>query len=257
MSPNSASRAEKLGYTNVKVYHDGIPVWTKQNYLVISPKSLKEGWMDKDMPNVLVDVRSAKEAVQGFIKGAVTLPAAEVAANLAKFPPKEKKPPIIIYDRNGGDEAKAAAKTLVAAGYPMVDVLTGGFEAWKAASYPVETGTMASAMTYVPKPRPGEIATDEFKKIALEGRADSVILDVRNRDEAAAGMIKGAINVPDEEVLDRLAELPKDKLIIAHCNTGVRAEMTYNKLKDKGYNVKYLNATVSIAKDGSFTIDTL
>jgi rhodanese-related sulfurtransferase len=166
MSPNSASRAEKLGYTNVKVYHDGVPVWTKQHHLVISPRSLKEGWMDKGMPAVLIDVRSLAEAEQGFIKGAVTLPAAEVATNLDKFPPKAKKPPIILYDRNGSDDAKTAARALVAAGYPVVDVLTGGFEAWKAASYPVESGALATTIVYVPKPRQGEMSAEEFRKIA-------------------------------------------------------------------------------------------
>ena len=57
-------------------------------------------------------------------------------------------------------------------------------------------------------------------------------------------MIKGAKVIPDVEILDRLAEIPKDKQIIAYCNTGVQAEMAYHKLKEKGYNVKFLNANV-------------
>src|SRR5512147_1244203 len=116
MSPNSASRAEKLGYTNVKVYHDGIPVWTKRNFTVVNAKQLKEGWIEKDMPHVLVDVRPAADAEKGFIKGAVTMPAADVVKNIGKFPPKEKKPPIIIYDQSSGNDAVSTAKTLVAAG---------------------------------------------------------------------------------------------------------------------------------------------
>lgn len=255
MSPNSAGRAEKLGYTNVKVYHDGIPVWTKKNFTVLNAKQLKEGWIEKDMPHVLVDVRPAAEAERGFIKGAVTMPASEVAKNVDKFPPKGKKPPIMIYDQNGGDDAKAAAKALVAAGYPMVNVMIGGFDAWKAADGGAESGKLATAMVFVPKPRPGSIAIDEFQKIAKERPADTLVLDVRNRDEGSAGMIKGALLVPDEEVLDRLADIPKDKLIVVHCSTGVRAEMAYHKLKEKGYNVKFLNAKIDIDKDGNFTID--
>ena len=64
-----------------------------------------------------------------------------------------------------------------------------------------------------------------------------LILDVRNADEANAGMIKGAMLIPDEELASRIAELPKDKRIITHCSTGVRAEMAYHKLKQAGYNV--------------------
>jgi rhodanese-related sulfurtransferase len=254
MSPNSASKAEQLGYTNVKVYHDGIPEWAKKNYLVISPQFLKEAWIDKDIPHVLVDVRSEKAAKKGFVKGAVTMPAAKVAKNIDKFPSKDKNPPIIIYDEKDGKDARKAAKALIEAGY-TVDILSGGFEAWRAAGYPVEGGQLATAITYVPKPRPGEIPFEDFKKIASNTPADTLILDVRNADEANSGMIKGAKLIPDEEILDRLAEIPKDKQIVTHCSTGVRAEMAYHKLKEKGYNCKFLNAKVEIDKDGNFKLE--
>ncbi|MDH4164182.1 MAG: rhodanese-like domain-containing protein [Nitrospirota bacterium] len=255
MSPNSASRAEKLGYTNVKVYHDGIPVWTKKNFTVLNIKQLKEGWIEKDMPHVLVDVRPASEAEKGFIKGAVTIPAADVAKNIDRFPPKEKKPPIMIYDQKSGDDAKAAAKALVTAGYPMVNVITGGFDAWQAAGFPTEAGKLATTMAYVPKPRPGTIAIDEFKKLAASIPPDTILVDVRSQAEANEGMIKGARVIPDAEILDRLAELSRDKRIITYCNTGVQAEMTYHKLKEKGYNVAFLNAKVSFDDKGNYVIE--
>jgi rhodanese-related sulfurtransferase len=253
MSPNSAGKAEQLGYTNVKVYHEGIPAWVKNNFLVLSPKFLKEAWIDKEIPHILLDVRPAAEAAKGFIKGAVTLPAADVAGAVTKFPPKDKKPPIMMYDDKGGDSAKTAAKALIAAGY-TVDIITGGIEGWKAAGYPVESGTLATNIVYVPKPRPGEISIEEFRKIAMNTPADTLILDVRNTDEGNAGMIKGAKLVPDEEILQRLAEIPKDKKIITHCSTGIRAEMAYHKLKEKGYNVQFVNANVTIDKDGKFEV---
>lgn len=257
MSPNSAGRAEKLGYTNVKVYHEGLPEWTKRNYTVLSAQFLKDAFIDKDIPNVILDVRPAATAKKGFIKGAVTIPAADMAANITKFPPKEMKPPIIVVDEKGGDDAKNAARTLIGAGYTSVSVLTGGMESWQAARYSVETGIPATNIVYVPKPRAGEISIDDFKKIAANTPADTLILDVRNRDEGSAGMIKGAKLVPDEELLDRLAEIPKDKQIVAHCSTGVRAEMAYHKLKEKGYQIKFLNARIDIDKDGNFKIEKI
>jgi rhodanese-related sulfurtransferase len=254
MSPNSAGRAEKLGYTNVKVYHEGLPEWLKKNYAVLSPQFLKEAWIDKEIPHVLLDVRSAKDAEKGFIKGAVTLPAGTVEKSLAKFPPKDKKAPIIIYDDKGGEAAIKAAKTLISAGYMPVDIMTGGFAAWKSAGFPEETGKLATNIVYVPKPRPGEISIEEFTKIATNTPVGVLILDVRNQDEGNAGMIKGAKLIPDEELAARMADVPKDKLIVTYCNTGIRAEMAYHKLKEKGYNVKFLNANVDIDKDGKFEI---
>ena len=255
MSPNSAGRAEKLGYTNVKVYHEGLPEWTKKNHTVLSVQFLKEAFIDKDVPNVLLDVRPTAKAEKGFIKGAVTLPATEVAANIAKFPPKEMKPPIIIIDDTGGDDAKKAAKVLITAGYTSVTILTGGMDAWQAAGGPVQTGKLATTVVYVPTPRPGEISIDDFKKIAANTPADTLILDIRSQDEANTGMIRGAKVVSDEEILDRLAEIPKDKQIITYCSTGVRAEMAYHKLKEKGYKVKFLNAKVEFDDKGNYTIE--
>ena len=78
--------------------------------------------------------------------------------SIAKFPPKDKKPPIIIYDQNAVTMHKKAASTLIASGYTSVTILTGGMDAWQAAKFPVETGALAANIVYVPKPRPGEIA---------------------------------------------------------------------------------------------------
>ncbi len=70
-------------------------------------------------------------------------------------------------------------------------------------------------------------------------------------------MIKGAINIPANEIKDRVNEIPKDKeiIIVVHCASGVRAEMAYNILKERGFeNVKFLNANIKIQKDGKFEI---
>ena len=255
MSPNSAGKAEKLGYANVKVYHEGLPVWSRNNYSVLSAQFLKEAWIDKDIPSVILDIRPVDVAKRGFIKGAVSLPAADVENSLARFPAKELKPPIIIYSDASGDDAVKAAKAIIAGGYKNVKILTSGISGWQAAKYPLDAGNLNFTMAYVPKPRPGSMPIDEFKKIASATPADVLILDVRDRDEANAGMIQGAKLVPDEEILDRLAEIPKDKQILTYCSTGVRAEMAYHKLKERGYRVAFLNAIMEIDKEGNFKIE--
>lgn len=255
MSPNSLRRAEAMGYTNAKVYREGWPEWTQKNYGVITPQFVKEAFMDKDIPHVLIDARQAGEAQRsGFIPGAVQVPADKAKEALQTFPDREMKAPIIVYDGTGRDQAVKAATTFVQAGYENVVVITGGLAAWQGAGYALATGTPAAKVAYVPKPRAGSLTAEEFKKIAANTPADTVILDVRNQDEANAGMIKGALLVPDEELLARIGEIPKDKRIVAHCSTGVRAEMAYHKLKEKGYKVAFLNAEIDIKKDGKFNI---
>ena len=160
----------------------------------------------------------------------------------------------MVYDAGAGDAATEAARTIVAAGYPNVNVVTGGFNAWKAAGYTVASGTPATKIAYTPKPRPGEISIAEFTKLAQATPSGVLILDVRNVDEAAGGVIKGSQLVPDEDIVARMGEIPKDRKILTHCLTGVRAEMAYHKLRENGYDVAFLNANIEVAGDGTFKI---
>ena len=254
MSPGSADKAKKLGYTNLKVYKDGMPAWQEKNYGILSTQFLKEAWFDKDIPLVLLDARAAKEAGKGFIKGAVAFPAKQ-SAKLAKKLDVKKNAPIMVYDQKGGKDAASAASALVKAGFKRVVVLEGGFDAWQAAKYDVASGKLTAKATYVPKARPGEINLDEFKKYAAELPANVMIIDARTVAEGNAGTLKTAKLIPAEEIKDRLAEIPKDKLVVFYCNTGVIAEVAYNTLKGLGYsNVKFVNAKVGFEKNGSYKI---
>lgn len=255
MSPGSAEKAKKLGYTNLKVYKDGMPAWSARNYGVLSVQFLKEAWIDKDIPHVLLDVRAVKDSKLESIKGAVAFPAHHNAAPLIKKLVLKKNAPIVVCDDKGGVPAVAVSKELIKAGYTNVKLLTGGIEAWKAAGFPVASGKLAAKATYVPKPRPGEISLDEFRKYAAALPADVMIIDVRNIDEGNSGMLKTAKLIPAEEIKNRLAEIPKDKLIVTLCSTGVRGEMAYHALKGLGYpNVKFVNAKLDFEKNGSYKI---
>jgi len=255
MSPLSQRKAIALGYTNTKVYHEGVPEWETKDYLVTRPEFVKAAYVDKDIPAVFLDVRSKQESTSGHIKGAVNMPAAAVSGQVKGFPDPKLKAPIIVYDGRGGDDAKAAARALVKSGQSNVQVMEQGLLGWQSAGYTIESGAPAATqVAYVPKPRPGSVPAAEFTKLAQATPADVLILDVRNPDEANAGMIKGAVLIPDEELQARMAELPKDKRIIAHCSTGIRAEMAYHKLKDAGYKAGFLNADLEIAKNGTFKL---
>jgi rhodanese-related sulfurtransferase len=60
MSPLSQRKAIAMGYKNTKVYHEGVPEWQTKDYLVTRPEFVKEAYVDKDIPAVILDVRSAE-----------------------------------------------------------------------------------------------------------------------------------------------------------------------------------------------------
>ncbi|MDI9596206.1 MAG: FAD-dependent oxidoreductase [Candidatus Caldatribacteriota bacterium] len=73
---------------------------------------------------------------------------------------------------------------------------------------------------------------DEFSKYKPE---DTTILDVRKPKECKKGMIPGAINIPLDELRERLDELDKNKNILIYCQVGLRGYLAYRLLKLNGY----------------------
>jgi rhodanese-related sulfurtransferase len=247
MSPFSAREAVKLGYTNVKVLSSGLPGWKKSKGLFVMPANGLKKMIHADTSYVLIDLRSKKAATAGHIKGAVSIPEAELAAAKDKFP-KAKSAPIILYN-----DDPASAKTFAVVrgwGYKNASVLSGGAKAWDGKFFPGDPG---SEIVYVKKLKPGEITIAEFKKAAASKMTDKVILDVR---DSGTSTIPGAINIPQAELAGRLAELPKDKEIIIHCNTGILASMALKTLKDNGYKARYVDAVVQVSSDGSFEVSS-
>lgn len=229
-----------------------MPEWNKRNFTVLSAQSLKQGWLDKEVSFVLIDLRPETEANAGHIKGAVNLNTAAVIEALEPF--KGLKPSVVLYDAKGDGSAEKVATALVKAGYPGPRVLTGGFAAWQGAKLPLDAGAPATKVAYVPKPKAGAISVAEFQTLAKALPENLLIIDVRGDDEAEKGMIKGARNIPADELASRLTEIPKEKDLVLHCTTGARAEMAYNILKEKGYKARFLDANITVANDGGFQI---
>jgi len=71
------------------------------------------------------------------------------------------------------------------------------------------------------------------------------IIDVRRAAEIARGAIPGAVNIPVDEIRERLNELPKDKTINLSCAVGVRSYIASRILRQKGFNAKSLSGGYS------------
>ena len=77
----------------------------------------------------------------------------------------------------------------------------------------VGLGGLAWAQSQPPEaPR---ISAEEALKLVANGQA--VVVDVRNKLAWDENHAEGALSVPSAEIGKRLAELPKDKLIVAYC----------------------------------------
>jgi rhodanese-related sulfurtransferase len=209
--------------------------------------------MKAGIPSIIIDLRPVKEAVKGHIPGAVSIPLDELTHAYFKFP-SDKKAPIVLYSHDTQSAIMGFEIIGLWGGYTNIVVIEGGLSEWKNQNGRIETGELPTKIVYEPKPRPGEIPIEEFKMIVETHPADKFILDVRDEDEAIQGMLIGAKNIPVQEVGKRLNELPKDKELILHCLTGVRAELAYHTVKNAGLNARFLNAIIRIDSTGKYEI---
>lgn len=64
----------------------------------------------------------------------------------------------------------------------------------------------------------------------------SVLVDVRERDEYAAGHVPGSVNLPLSELEKAPQEIPdKDTVLFVHCRSGARSAQAVEELRQMGY----------------------
>ena len=86
----------------------------------------------------------------------------------------------------------------------------------------------------------------DLRDIRLE---DEFLLDVRTPDEFSLGSLPGAINIPLDEIRDRMDEIPKDKPVYVFCAVGLRGYLAYRILVQHGYDkVRNLSGGLKIYK---------
>ncbi len=74
----------------------------------------------------------------------------------------------------------------------------------------------------------------------LKSNQDLSIIDVREDDEVAKGMIPGAKHIPLGQISDRTNEIDKNKEHIMVCRSGGRSSKASEILSNEGFNVRNL-----------------
>lgn len=115
----------------------------------------------------------------------------------------------------------------------------------------METGTSAGMETEMEEPmgeqentetEPQSEETAYHKISAAEAKemmdqSEVTIVDVRTLQEYKEGHVPGAVNIPNEEILDTEPELlnDKDATLLVYCRSGVRSKDASGKLVKMGY----------------------
>lgn len=107
------------------------------------------------------------------------------------------------------------------------------------------------------------VSKDDLKPVRREELLDQVrsgemmVIDVRSASEYRSGHIQGAVNIPLENLPERLAELPKDQEIVAYCR-GPYCLLAYEavvRLREQGYRARRLEDGFPEWKAGHYPVD--
>lgn len=74
-----------------------------------------------------------------------------------------------------------------------------------------------------------------WRDLLATDRSSVMLLDVRTAEEFSFGSLPGAVNIPLDDLRERMQELPKDKEIIVFCAVGLRGYLAQRILRGHGY----------------------
>ncbi|MBS1510713.1 MAG: MBL fold metallo-hydrolase [Bacteroidetes bacterium] len=189
----------------------------KQKGLTPLPVPEFKNWIAKDA--IILDTRPADAFTQGFIPGSIFIGLegrfAEWAGSLLPF-----NQPIILVTPEGMEEETVVRLSRV--GFDtMQGYLQGGYEAW------VNAGEKTDMIINI-----------EADELAMDIPHDDhlVVVDVRKETEFADGHVKGATNIPLNDLTDvaSIANFEDSQNLYVHCAGGYRSVIACSLIKRQG-----------------------
>lgn len=86
------------------------------------------------------------------------------------------------------------------------------------------------------EPKVPQITTDELKKL-IDSNEEIIILDVRTTGEYSRGKIEGSVNLPLDDIGEKIERLlpNKEAKIIIYCLSGSRSVYAVDEMVKLGY----------------------
>ena len=263
LSHNSAFKAEKLGYGNIRVYAEGMPDWKARGGPVSVSTAFIRKLIDDKATYTLIDARPKRVADKGMIPGAINISDSDFDKNLDKLP--ADRAALLIYYCGGlecvlSDKSADKARKL---GYTNVVTYPPGYPEWEkvhgAAPAPggsAAAGATAAGASLMPGKEKGTVTVASFEKVWKENPSSIMVVDVRDVKEFAVGTMKGAINLPINDLEKKVDTLPKNKPVVFICGTGARSGEAYDMVKLLAGDVQayFIDAEIKFGGDGTYTM---
>jgi glyoxylase-like metal-dependent hydrolase (beta-lactamase superfamily II)/rhodanese-related sulfurtransferase len=167
---------------------------------------------------LILDTRSPEDFSKGFIPNSINIGLDGSFANWVGEMIPDIKQEILLIAEPGRE--KEAVIRLSRVGYDFaVGYLEGGFESWTNSQKEVDVVNRISAT--------------ELENIYA---THPILIDVRRNSEFESEHVKGAVNIPLNEINEHLAEIPKDTKFYLYCAGGYRSMIAASILKARGWD---------------------
>lgn len=188
-----------------------------------------------------IDVRDVFAYEKSHIKGALNLPL-EILLQQINLVPANRT--LIVYDETG-KKGHQALRTLLGAGFNEVTNISGGHTSLQRHARAIGFKHLLIDLLPVEMKFVGEEVEDPVSKEKVTTIAKNenslIVIDVRTPDEFEGGAYPDAINIPLDELMERLEDLGENttREIIVYCASGARSAYAQRTLTQLGYsNVK-------------------
>ena len=196
----SVTRLSRVGFDNVLGHLEGgVDEWIKSGKEIDTVDRITvdafKGALESGGHQIL-DVRKESEYEGGHVANAENKPLANINDWIRDINPAKH----YLIHCAGGYRSMVAASILQARGYRNFSEIEGGYAAIS-------------------------------QSIIAQG---AMLVDVRNPDEYKSGHVKGSVNIPLDQISQRLDRFKNKNTIVVFCRSGARSKMAQSILKSNG-----------------------
>jgi rhodanese-related sulfurtransferase len=188
---------------------------------------------------VFIDVRDVFAFEKSHVKGAIHLPLELLLQQISSIPPNRS---VIVYDETG-KKGHQALRTLLGAGFKDVTNISGGHTSLQRQARTVGFKNIQIDLLPIELKSLEEETSKVEEKPATKAKDENslLVIDVRTAEEFEDGAYPDAINIPLDELTQRLEEMGNNmaREIVVYCASGARSAYAQRLLMQMGYsNVK-------------------
>ncbi len=196
-----------------------------------------DAWAGDKKPQI-IDIRETFARDRAHVAGSVHIPLSYLGENMASL---DKSQPILVIGENG-KKGHQALRQLIQAGFTEVVNASGGYISLERYQRAVGFNNMEVGMGELEAKSleaSNETANESAPETEIAPAAASdgpIVVDVRSPEEYTTGAYPDAVNIPLDELDDRIQEFgPFDRDIIVYCASGARSAYAQRILMQTGY----------------------